>query len=172
MMRPKDDFDWYSLWADTLQGVGAGLLQYDGSRLAQAALMGLDAFDAAQQRRGRWNPSEPEDSMETQEAALQTPSWLAMSPAEWAAFVRLSPGQQGAHMAERAEVESTYEPQITYRHPRMGGGEPGIPQAPLAGVPPSKRPLPLSASPFEGWSVASMLPFGLNGALNIPSFRR
>lgn len=146
MFRPNDSVDWPGLWADLLQGIGAGLLQNDGSRLAQAALMGLDVFDAAQERRGRRKSGERDPSGEHREQRATTLPWPDMSGAELAAFQRLSPEERRAFQAEIAE-------------------------AGLKGDLPVRRP-PASASPFDGWSLEEILPFGRDGRLNIPPFRR
>src|SRR5690242_12799076 len=101
MILPDKDnqFDWQSLWADLLQGVGAGLLHNDGSRLAQSALAGLDAFDLARERRGRRKSQASEGG----EGPLAFPL-SNMSPAELAAFSRLSPDLQRALKEELAAI--------------------------------------------------------------------
>lgn len=174
MFRPDDTIDWHSLWADLLQGVGAGLLQHDGSRLAQAALMGLDAFDAAQERRGRWKRREPDTGPEHREQYTNPLPWPDMSAAEIAAFQRLSPEERTAFEAEMAEVGPEGDPPAdAYHSPARDGGQ--VPQDPEAFFGSAPRPVrrpPASANPFEDRSLEAILPFGRDGRLNIPIFRR
>lgn len=159
MFRPKDPIDWPSLWADLLQGVGAGLLHDDGSRLAQAALQGLEAFDAAQERRRRRNA----DRTESREGPANSPVVLDMSPAERVAYLRSSPQERIAFEAEMAEANRDAE-----RNLAMPGH-----MSPAAGrVPVSPQRQPLSVSPFAGWSLGGVLPFGPDGRLNLPTYRR
>jgi hypothetical protein len=160
---PTDPIDWPALWADLLQGAGAGLLHYDGSRLAQAALLGLEAFDAAQERREKRNPPE---SDEVAEHGEEQPDALArpdLSPEERAAYLRSSPEERLAFDEEMAELSR--------------GDEPGQPMrsrpAPAIGrVPTLPRRQPLSVSPFEDWPLNAVLPFGPGGRLDLPTDRR
>lgn len=162
MFRPKDPIDWPSLWADLLQGVGAGLLHGDGSRLAQAALLGLEAFDAAQERRRRRNARAPEDRAENREEPTSSLAVLDMSPTELAAHWRSSPQDQIAFEAEMAAAnEAERNLAIPGRTSPVGGRVPMYPQRE-----------PLSVSPFAGWSLEGVLPFGPDGRLNLPTYRR
>ncbi len=153
MLPSNKTVDWPSFWADLLRGVSTGLLEHDGSRISRAALAGLNAFDTAQERRRR-----------SQESHVTLP-WLEMSDAERAAFLRLRPDLQAAFSAEWADAELQDDPHAYHSHSRMEGGEsiPGYH---------AMRRQPMSASPFEGWATGSALPFGSDGRLNIPTFRR
>jgi hypothetical protein len=163
MFRPKEPIDWPALWADLLQGAGAGLLHYDGSRLAQAVLLGLEAFDTAQERRGRRNVTESEEAPrqgEEQRDALAMPD---LSPAERAAYLRSSPEERLAFDEEMAELSRGDEP-----------GQPrhGRPASAIGRVPMLPRRQPLSVNPFEGWPLNAVLPVGPGGRLNLPTYRR
>ena len=104
MLPDKHDaFDWHNLWADLLQGVGAGLLHNDGSRLAQSALAGLDAFDLARERRERRKAGKSEGSEPTSPGPYAL-SLSNMSAEELAAFSRLRPNLQHAFEEEMAGV--------------------------------------------------------------------
>jgi len=146
MMLPKADssFNWGNLWADLLKGAGRGLLVHDGSRAAQAALAGLEVFDAAQERRREPDQQESGDDP-NQDALLKLRS--TMSPEEWAAFLRLPPADRDAWAEEWAE----------------GPGD----SAPL---PHAGRPI--SINPLNGWHLQSALPLGSDGRLNLPTYRR
>jgi hypothetical protein len=169
MFRPKEPIDWSSVWPDLLQGIGAGLLHYDDSRLAQAALLGLEAFDAAQARR-RWQ--EPEMDAENHEQRARTPLWPGMSAAELAAFQRLSPEDQDAFRQEVAESDLPADSRdYEYRSfPGSRGHNRGKPD--LRTVPLPFRPQPLSPSPFADWPLGAILPLERDGRLNIPTLRR
>lgn len=123
MVRPNEDvtFNWGNLWADLLKGAGRGLLEYDGSRAAQAALAGLDVFDAAQERRRR--SDQPEPSEGTYQGILMN-LWPAMTPAERAAFLRLPPEQRGAWVEEWTQGSSDSAPRIDDGSPAIGGVQP------------------------------------------------
>lgn len=97
MMLPKSDFNWGNLWADLLKGAGRGLLVHDGSRLSEAALAGLEVFDAAQERRRR-HEAETSSGQAYQD---ELPELLAtMVPEERAAFLRLPLAEREAWMEE------------------------------------------------------------------------
>lgn len=97
MTIPKPDFNWGNLWADLLKGVGTGMLVHDGSRLSQAALAGLEVFNASQERRRR-HETEPSSGHALQDALLKV--WAMMSPEEQAAFLRLRPEEKEAWREE------------------------------------------------------------------------
>ena len=147
MVRPNEDvkFNWGNLWADLLKGAGRGLLEYDGSRAAQAAIAGLEAFDAAQERRQRSDGQESRNGP-YQDTLLNL--WRAMSPAEQAAFLGLPPQERGAWTA---------------------GGRSEPPRTP-APLPRASRPI--SVNPLDGWHLQSALPFGSDGRLKQPAYRR
>lgn len=159
MMLPKPDFNWGSLWADLLKGVGRGLLVHDGSRLSQAALAGLEVFDDAQERR-RHRETEKTNGGTHQDALLKL--WATMSPEEQAAFLQLPPDEQETWTEEWAEG-------ATDDAPSAGNGyrSIGIAQKPLP-----HQIRPLSANPIDGWHLQSTLPFGPDGALKLPTYRR
>lgn len=156
MTLPDGNFDWHALWADLLKGAGRGLLEFDGSRLARAALAGLDAFDAAQESRRSGEPSgETREggapSLQAQIASIYPD--IELSTEEWAHLARRSPEEQAAWLQEMAEA-----------HRRENGNAHGLSRSVL--------PKPLSANPYEGWALASTLPFGATGQLNLPTLRR
>ena len=100
MMLPNPDFNWGNLWADLLKGVGRGLLVHDGSRLAQAALAGLEVFDDAQERR-RDRGVEQANGDTYQDSLLKL--WSTMSPEELAALWRRTPEERAAWWKEWME---------------------------------------------------------------------
>ena len=157
-MLPEKSFDWQSLWTDLLQGVGAGLLHNDGSRLAQSALAGLDAFDLARERRERRKSHGSEGG----EGPFALPL-SNMSAAELAAFSRLTPDLQRAFKEELAAIgledDLTAQGQSDYGEYR--------PTAPL----PTRRE-PLSPNPLEEWWRTRNLPFGSDGRMNLPTWQR
>ena len=166
MARPKEDgnFSWRNLWADLLKGAGRGLLEYDGSREAQAALAGLDVFDAAQERRRR--PDQPKPGDGTYQDILMD-LWPAMSPAERAAFRGLPPEQRNAWMEEWAQASSDGVPRSDDGSPVNGG-----PRLPVAAGQLPYAVRPISINPFDRWHLQSTLPFGADGRLNLPTYRR
>lgn len=161
----QSEMDWRAFWADLLKGIGTGLLEYDGSRTAKAALAGLKAFDAAQERRGG------------DHNASRSPwvlSWDEMSDVEKAAFLRSSREEQEAFLEQMADLvpggeESTGLPAAATqgREPRSRPIDLAPPRAPAVA-----RRQPGSANPFDDWSIGLPLPFGPNGRLNTPTFRR
>jgi hypothetical protein len=168
MMLPKEnkELDWRTLWASLLQGAGAGLLEHDGSRIAQAALAGLEAFDAAEERRRRRDVGEPG----VLAASPWSTTWAEMSPAERAAFLKLSREEQLSYLAELAELTAGTSASDAHR---SGGAF--APQAlpPLAvNARPNERGRSISPNPFEGSHLQSILPYGPNGIFNIPVFRQ
>jgi hypothetical protein len=132
-------FDWGGLWADLLKSAGTGLLVHDGSDVAQAALAGLKVFDQAQRRR---RPADDAD---------RSPPWPELSPAERAAFARLSPDEQRAFLQELADIRED----SPVAHPVAGAVA-----RDLDGAPAPVRRQPISANPFDGWPMATGLPFG------------
>lgn len=163
MMLPKPDVNWGNLWADLLKGAGRGLLVHDGSRLSQAALAGLEVFDAAQERR-REESKKPSGSgyQDVLRKLLST-----MSPEELAAFVRLPPEEQEAYTGEWAEGPNDDGLPTGYAYPPNGGTRPPAPAKPWPH--PSR---PMSPNPIDGWHLQSILPFGSDGALRAPTYRR
>jgi len=164
MILPKEDFkfNWGDLWADLLKGAGTGLLMHDGSRAAQAALAGLEVFEAAQERRRR--PGQPEpDEDPNQDALLKLRSIL--SPEEWAAFLRLPPADRDAWREEWGEGPD--DSALRADHPITRGARPPV----TARLLPYKG-RPTSANPLDGWHLQSALPFGSDGRLNLPTYRR
>ncbi len=159
---PKEGskFDWGNMWADLLKGAGRGLLEYDGSRAAQAALAGLDVFDAAQEKRRQQSQQEPD-----QYSLLKMLS--AMSPAEQAAFLQLPMEKQNAWREEWAQVPSDGMPHVDQETPSGVGANP-----PITAAPPPSAGRPISISPFDHWRLRSVLPFGPDGGLNRPTYRR
>ena len=163
---PKEGsrFDWGNMWADLLKGAGRGLLEYDGSRAAQAALAGLDVFDAAQEKRRQQSQQKPDDGMH-QYTLLKMLS--AMSPAELAAYLQLPPEGQNAWREEWAQVPSDGMPPVDQGAPSGVGAKP-----PITTAPPPYAGRPISISPFDRWHLQSVLPFGPDGSLNRPTYRR
>lgn len=162
------DFNWTTLWADLLKGAGTGMLEYDGSRAAQAALAGLKVFDAAQERRRQ------QDRQEQSQGAHQdiiSKLWSTMTPEERAAFLRLHPEEQDAYEAELLETETKHDPQVGSPYP-SNGGRPSLTASPPIAAQPPHRGRPVSVNPFDGWYLQSILPFGSDGALNRPTYRR
>jgi hypothetical protein len=159
MMLPRKTYDWQGLWADMLKGVGTGLLEHDGSRAAQAALAGLKVFDAAQERRQR-----------------RSSGGLAeqLSDAELAHLLALEPEQQQAIEEEFAEADQREQALADHWRPKRRAGEqtPDFPRLAPPNLSPPARRQPMSVSPFAGWSLGSVLPFGSDGQLNLPTFRR
>lgn len=155
-------FDWSALWADLLKGAGRGLLTYDGSRVAQAALAGLDAFEDAQERRGQQRS--PGDQMG--DDPLGDTLWKlrsVLTPEQMAALLRLPREDQTAWMRELAEVEGEQMRQ------------PDVPPSVNPGARPphtsntlrySGQPMPIH--PLDGWRPQSILPLGPDGRLNLP----
>lgn len=166
MILPKEDFkfNWGDLWADLLKGAGRGLLVHDGSRAAQAALAGLEVFDAAQERRRRPGRKVPGDRA-YQDILLKVRSIL--SPEEWAALQRLPLGDQHAWAEEWAEALSDGAPPVDHAFPTKGSVRPPVAARPL---PYAGRPI--SVNPLDGWHLQSALPFGSDGRLNSPTYRR
>jgi hypothetical protein len=164
MMLPKPDFNWGNLWADLLKGVGRGLLVHDGSRLSQAALAGLEVFDEAQERR-RHRETEKSTGRAYQDTLLKL--WATMSPEELAAFQRQPREEQDAWMEEWAEEPSDDGPRAGYAYPPNGGAQP---PALAKSAPYQSRPM--SPNPIDGWHLRSILPFGPDGALRVPTYRR
>jgi hypothetical protein len=143
-------FDWGALWGDLLKGAGRGLLTYEGSRAAQAALAGLDHFEAAQERRrqqSQHGDRSPDDTLQKLQATL--------SPEQLAALLRLPLEDQIAWAEENAESQSD-------RMPRLLGTSNSQGQ--------SGQPMPVH--PLNGWHLQSVLPFGSDGRLNLPTYRR
>jgi len=169
MLGTTDPVDWPSVWADLLRGFGRGLLHYDGSRLAQAALMGLDVFDQAQAQRTSQRPESNKDDHEQYASMLL---WPGMTAAELAAFQRSSPEQQSAISQEAEEAGLSADlPDHGYRSlPNHSGHSRRSPG--LGIVPDPYRQRPLSPSPFAGWPLEAILPFTRDGRLNIPTLRR
>lgn len=164
MTLREQDFNWRNLWADLLKGAGRGLLAYDGSRLAQAALAGLEVFDDAQERRRR-HEKEEASGVAYQDTLLKLLS--TMSPHELAAFLRLQPGEQNAWAKESAEGPNDDAPRAGYAYPSTG-----IAQPPAAPKPLPRRIRPMYSNPIDGWRLQSFLPFGSDGAMKSPTYRR
>jgi hypothetical protein len=171
MMLPREntELDWRSLWASLLQGAGAGLLEHDGSRIAQAALAGLQAFDAAQERRRRWGEA---DHPRSAELALWSAALQEMSPTEQAAFLRLGREQQLAYLAELAELQDG--PYAGNAHAAGTRSASAAPPPPAFGADAqrNKKSTPHSPNPFEGSYLRSIVPFGAGGVLNLPTDQR
>ncbi|HET6619727.1 MAG TPA: hypothetical protein VFG64_07280 [Dongiaceae bacterium] len=139
MPQSTSTFDWGGLWADLLKSAGTGLLVHDGSDVAQAALAGLKVFDQAQQRRQRAeNPD-------------RSPPWPELSPAERAAFARLSPEEQRAFLQELADIRED--------SPVAQSAAGAVARDPDGALAPVRRQ-PMSANPFDGWPIGAGLPFG------------
>jgi hypothetical protein len=164
MMLPKPDFNWGNLWADLLKGVGRGLLVHDGSRLSQATLAGLEIFDEAQERRRRGETGNP-NGRPYQDTLLKL--WATMSPEEQAAFLRSPPEEREAWTEEWAEGSIDDAPSAGNGYPSIGIAQPPALEKPLP-----HQIRPLSANPIDGWHLQSILPFGPNGALKLPTYRR
>jgi hypothetical protein len=164
MMLPKPDVNWGNLWADLLKGAGRGLLVHDGSRLSQAALAGLEVFDAAQERR-RHDERERPSGGGYQDMLLKL--WSTMSPEERAAFLRLSSEEQKAYAKEWAEGPSDHDPRAG--HADLPKASPRPPTPAQRWPHPSR---PMSPNPIDGWHLQSILPFGSDGALRTPTYRR
>ena len=155
-------FDWSALWADLLKGAGRGLLTYDGSRAAQAALAGLDSFEEAQERRRQQHlPGDQigDDTLWRLRSVL--------SPEQLAALLRLPREDQAAWMRELAEVEGEQMPQPDAPPSVNAGARPPHLSNPLRY---SGQPMPIH--PLDGWRLQSILPLGPDGRLNLPTNRR
>lgn len=150
MPQSSNTFDWQGLWADLLKAAGTGLLVHDGSDVAQAALAGLKVFDQARQRR---HPTEHPDP---------SPPWPELSPAERAAFARLSPEEQRAFLEEMADIDKD----SPVAHSAAGA----IARGP-GGSPAPRRQRPMSVNPFDGWPMAAVLPFGSSGRSAVLPYR-
>lgn len=162
MTPPNPEFNWGNLWADLLKGVGKGLLVHDDSRLSQAALAGLEVFDDARERRKR-------DELErasgvSQDTLLKL--WPMMSAEERAAFLRLSPAEQQVYTEELAGANDGASAS-GYAYPSTGVVQPPAPgrQAPTSIH-------PMSPNAISGWGLQSILPFGPDGSLKFPTYRR
>lgn len=133
-------FNWRGFWSDLLGGAGRGLLELDGSRAAEAALSGLDFFDAARRRRrSAQGESDPAD--------VERKAWARLR-AEMAA--KNEYGLEGAVPADpyapapeaaREELEPAAAP---YRDPHLHER-----RIAAMGLPPRVRPTPLSADPYD-----------------------
>jgi hypothetical protein len=164
MMLQKPDFNWGNLWADLLKGVGRGLLVHDGSRLSQATLAGLEVFDDAQERR-RHRETEKPNGGAYQDTLLKL--WATMSPKEQAAFRQLPLEEQEAWMEEAADGPNDDAANVGDGYPPIGIAQPAAIERSL---PHQNRPL--SANPIDRWHLQSILPFGPDGALKLPTYRR
>ena len=174
MPFPGDASEWRELWADLLRDVGTGLLEFDGSPAAHAALAGLQVFDTAQERRRQQSSDEPDKSADPQEVYKQIYSKLYLTPIERAHFARLSPEEQKSWLEEMAEVDRPLASPAEHFQAEGKDSEllPVHSGAPALNVPlPFRRP-PISASPFEEWPLSAILPLGVDGQLQIPTFRR
>jgi hypothetical protein len=161
--RENSSFNWGNLWADLLKGTGRGLLEYDGSRAAQAALAGLEVFDAAQERRRQPDQHEA-DNNPYQDIAAKLGSVL--SPEQWAALLRLGPEDQAAWTEEWMEGSSGDAPRADYSPPTAPSAQPLLTtRPPLTG-----QPIPIN--PLDGWRLQSVMPFDAHGRMNLPTYRR
>ena len=151
--RKSAEIDWPGFWANLLQGVGAGLLHYDGSPIAQAALAGLEAFDAAEEKRDRRKSQSPPSGPGHRTQTVRSVPWPDMSPAELAAYQRLSLEDQMAFDEEAAELK-VQEGRAAKAYRPHGGRAPASP------------------NPYEGSALEALLPFGKDGRLNVPIYRR
>jgi hypothetical protein len=158
--------DWRSFWAELLTGIGTGLLEYDGSRTAKAALAGLEAFDAAQERRrgGDHEATRPPWVL----------SWDEMSDVERAAFLRSSREEQEAFLEQMAGVAPSDDGSIVKSAAAIQNQQLALHAMDLGPASPAvlAHRQPGSANPFDDWSIGIPLPFGSSGRLNIPTFRR
>ncbi|MGH6893521.1 MAG: hypothetical protein ACREEP_14820 [Dongiaceae bacterium] len=171
MPFPNNAPDWRDLWADLLQGVGRGLLELDGSRTAQAALAGLDTFEAAREHR----LAEGDVAKHVQEQIDRLYPGLELSAEEWAHLLRVTPTERLSWLQEMADADHPGGAQTDGGdEPRArGGGRVSSNSAPTSpGLSPYRRVQPVSANPYDGWSMASGLPLAPDGQLTIPSFRR
>lgn len=135
-------FDWRAFWADLLQGAGRGLLILDGSDAAQAAIYGLDHFEAAQRRRAADPQAERAEAVSGLLAKPRT------APAERQEYPR--PGDRRAEGDLRGyQAEQEFEP---YRDPLALRWTDVIG---MTGLAPSVRPHPLSANPYDELSSHS-----------------
>lgn len=155
-------FDWSALWADLLKEAGRGLLTYDGSRAAQAALAGLDAFEDAQERREQQRP--PGDQMG--DDPLGDTLWKlrsVLTPGQMAALLRLPREDQAAWMRELAEVEGEQMRQPDFPPSVNAGAQP-----PRSSNPPPYSGQPMPIHPLDGWRLQPILPLRPDGRLNRP----
>lgn len=136
----RSAFNWRGFWADLLRGTGRGLLALDGSREAEAALSGLDYFDAAQRRRrlagehldGDWEE-------EAQPSRARNPGSVDVGgEGPTASYGRRPPAPPRGH-------------EEGFRDEEYDSGRPtyGRSFAAKQGLPPSVRPRALSADPYE-----------------------
>jgi len=150
MSFDEGKIDWRGIWADALRGVGEGLLTLDGSRAAQAALAGFDAFDRAQERRQRQQAFDsPQDA--------------------WALVERAYPELSAQQVA--ALLGLTDDERPDWRRERQDAGGIGPQQAPI-GAPMIQRVKPLSANPYDAWTGGQNASLGTGGQLLRRSYRR
>lgn len=168
-MLPKNSDDWRNLWASLLQGVGTGLLEYDGSRAAQAALAGLDAFNGAQERLRRYQREQ--DNVDYPQQASVLPDW---SEAERAAFLRMGSEEQAAFVHELMAGVASEQSSADASRSGESDGMPAWGFRPALSLDrdAATRRRPFSANPFDAWGVGLALPFGPGGRLNAPRYRR
>lgn len=139
MSTAGNAFNWRGFWADLLRGAGHGLLALDGSKAAEAAMMGLDFFEAAQRRR------------RDEEQARDKHDELAMLRER-----RMYSGLDRNAAEESAIVDrrSVHVPQ-DYEEGDQAQDYSGVPRVydriarPASGLSPSVRPIPFSADPYE-----------------------
>lgn len=151
--------DWGALWADLLKGAGKGLLTYDGSRAAQAALAGLDHFEAAQERR-RQVPQPGDRSYDDTLQKLRS----ILSPEQLAALLRLPLEDQTAWAEEYVESQNDGKAQPSLSPSTIS--QPALDSRTVAY--PGR---PMSIHPLEGWHLQSILPLSSDGRLNPPTYR-
>jgi hypothetical protein len=120
-------------------------LRLDGSRVADAALIGIDEFEQAQERRRR-------SAEDAEEQAMMAERPLYGPPKDRLDHPRVSWRPQVSRH-EGSELPADWQDETAFSHGPV-------------------RPSPRSAHPFEDWWLAQRLPLTPDNRLNIPRFRR
>lgn len=144
-------FNWRGFWADVLSGTGRSLLELDGSREAEAAMTGLDSFEAARRRRRAEELAQRFD--ETPEQLLGEDSTAI--------------GDDGNDMSESQPLGIVPET-TSYRPAREQDLYGDLRDrdrmiALAAGLAPSIRAAPLSANPYDHPGLPIQLALGRRG---------
>lgn len=137
MTALETPFDWRTFWADLLQGTGRALLTLDGSETAQAAMAGLDYFDAARDRRAqRQQRAADEDARDPRKTAGERASYVRAGPT-WRAY---EPAMSGRVQLAPA----SYIPAASQS---------------LGMMIPDMRPQPISANPYDSIELPGQVNF-------------
>ena len=134
MTSPETPFDWQAFWADMLKGSGRALLALDGSDAAQAAMTGLDYFDAARDRRDR------RAADEEPEGPLKAARERAGNVRAGSALRRYDPGIDGYPQLGSWPYVPTFTQPFGFMMPGMG-------------------PEPMSANPYDSIGLPAQVSF-------------